>query len=116
MVRLLTKNPKITVFKSFKLRAQSSLSIEDLSRPQSLRYFCPADGATDVSHPRRCTKGSRPLGTRLIEDWCREDNKQTNKINQKEGKTLSARSIEAIFSAINQHSNFQHFAPIADGT
>ena len=74
MVRLLTKNPKITIFKSFKLRVQSSLSIEDLSRP---RYFCPADEATDVSDPRRCTKGSRPLGTRLIEDWCREENKQT---------------------------------------
>ena len=30
------------------------------SRPQSLRYFCPAD-----RDPRRCTKGSRSLGTRL---------------------------------------------------
>ena len=85
MVRLLTKSPKITVFKSFKLRAQSSLSIVDLSRPQSLRYFCPADGATDVSDPRRCTKGSRPLGTRLIEDWCREENKQT-KLTKKRAK------------------------------
>ena len=55
-------------------------------RPQSLRYFSTAVGVRDVSDLRRCTKGSRSLGTRLRfcrlwSDRCSVDAEHFNRLH-----------------------------------